>query len=151
MTDAEASYNQWRELLKALDAFLRDALYVAGHRHGISHYAEIPEGESPLCISKDALKEEVHGLSDLLRDLEDDIASIRETLKVYSEENGVAPFDVFKGLLVGGFAFRGVDTSDGATFEHECGYVVRLGPGAKASVIAEEVRTHKCEDFENGR
>ena len=58
-------------------------------------------------------------------------------------------FDAFKGLVVNGFTFRGVDKSDGATFEHQCGYVVRIGPDAKISVIAEEVRGHDCaRDFD---
>jgi hypothetical protein len=89
MSDAEKSFPRWRELLKALDVLLTDALYVAGHRHGISHYAEIPEGDSPLCISKAALKQEVGGLSDLLDDLEDNIADVRSKLKAYSEANAI--------------------------------------------------------------
>lgn len=55
------------------------------------------------------------------------------------------PFNIFRGLVVNGFSFRGVDASDGAVFEHTCGYVVRIGSGAPVSTIAEEVQEHKCE------
>jgi hypothetical protein len=61
--------------------------------------------------------------------------------------SGLNDFNIFKGLISNGFAFRGVDDSDGATFEHTCGYVVRFGPDAPVSVIAEEVKTHSCEKW----
>jgi hypothetical protein len=54
-------------------------------------------------------------------------------------------FNIFRGLVVNDFTFRGVDASDGATFEHTCGYVVRLGPDVPISTIAEEVQEHRCE------
>jgi len=58
-------------------------------------------------------------------------------------------FDIFRGLVRNGFTFRGVDAHGGATFEHACGYTVRIGPDAKISLIAEEVRTstHNCADY----
>ncbi len=53
--------------------------------------------------------------------------------------------NIFKGLIANGFVFRGVDAGAGATFEHACGYVVRIGPNAPVLTIAEEVQEHRCE------
>jgi hypothetical protein len=84
---AEQSFEQWLELRKALDTLLDDALYVAGYRLSLSHYAEIPEGESVLSISKAAFKENVRALSELLDDLEVEISDVREKLQAYISAN----------------------------------------------------------------
>lgn len=55
------------------------------------------------------------------------------------------PFDIFRGLVTNGFTFRGVDQLGGATFEHTCGAVTRIGPGAHVSLIALTIGEHKCE------
>jgi hypothetical protein len=66
------------------------------------------------------------------------------------EKMGATDFNIFRGLVVNDFTFRGVDASDGATFEHTpCGYVVRIGPDAPILMIAEEVQEHRC-DVERG-
>jgi len=87
MSKAEASYEQWRELEKAINRLLGDALYLAGHRHGLSHYAEIPEGDSALCISREAFFEEAQGCLELLDDMRDDISETRKKLKEYVRAN----------------------------------------------------------------
>lgn len=63
-----------------------------------------------------------------------------------SEADKEEEFDIFRGMSGRDFTFRGCDNSGGATFEHTCGQVYRLGPDARISLIALTVSQHKCED-----
>lgn len=55
-------------------------------------------------------------------------------------------FDIYKGLIVNGFKFRGLSPTDyGFYLEHECGYVIRFGQGCFISEIAATVLNHNCE------
>jgi len=54
-------------------------------------------------------------------------------------------FDIFRGLVVNDFCFRGVDEDNGVTFEHSCGFTVRIGPNACISRIADMIKKHDCE------
>jgi hypothetical protein len=86
-SSAAKSFDKWRELDQAIDQLLRDALYVAGHQHVLSHYGSIPEGDCALIVSKDALKEEAQGLLELLGDMKDDMLTVRKQLKAYLRVN----------------------------------------------------------------
>jgi hypothetical protein len=44
------------------------------------------------------------------------------------------------------WSFKGCDFDKGATFEHACGSVIRIGPSAPISSIADVITRHNCEE-----
>ncbi len=85
MNDKETTFEQWRELNAQLDAFLHDALWLAGQKHLLMVYADSKED-----ISDETAADTLRGIRELLSDLEhDSFPAIREKLRAYGKATGL--------------------------------------------------------------